>query len=91
MTQNFLYIYEKNCHHQFFLLKIEFNVALQFLFNVVILRVATWSGKTKKNDKSQVKTGVFEKSQEKSRKNYKKHQILSVQILIFRILRLVKN
>ena len=64
MTQNFLYIYEKNCHHQFFLLKIEFNVALQFLFNVVILRVATWSGKTKKNDKSQVKMGVFEKSQD---------------------------
>ena len=35
-------------------------------------RVATWSrnqessGKTKKNDKSQVKMGFFEKSQEKS-------------------------
>jgi len=27
-------------------------------------RVATWSGKTKKNDKRQVKLGVFEKSQE---------------------------
>ena len=47
-------------------------------------RVATWSGnqeksgKTKKNDKSQVKMGVFEKSQEKSRKSLKK-QILSVK------------
>ena len=29
-----------------------------------ILRVATWSGKTTKNDKSQVKMGVFERSQE---------------------------
>ena len=29
-----------------------------------ILRVATWSGKTTKNDKSQLKMGVFEKSQE---------------------------
>ena len=35
------------------------------------------SRKTKKNDKSQVKMGVFEKSQEK---NSKKNQILSVQI-----------
>jgi len=34
------------------------------------------SGKTKKNDKSLVKMGVFENSQEK---NYKKHQILSDQ------------
>ena len=34
------------------------------------------SGKTKKNDKSQVKMGVFEKSQEEI---IKKHQILSVQ------------
>ena len=44
----------------------------------VYSRVTTWSGKvrksgkTKKNDKSQVKTGVFEKSQEKSRNNLKK-------------------
>ena len=42
--------------------------------------VATWSGnqekseKTKKNDKSQVKMGVFEKSQD----FFFKHQILSV-------------
>ena len=46
-------------------------------------------GKTKKNDKSQVKIKVFEKSQEK---NLKKHQILSVQIyqiLIFKSLRMV--
>ena len=28
-------------------------------------RVATGSGKTNKNDKSQVKTGIFEKSQDK--------------------------
>ena len=35
------------------------------------------SGKTKKNDKSQVKIGVFEKSQEKF---FKKRQILSVHI-----------
>ena len=35
------------------------------------------SGKTKKNVKSQVKMGVFEKIQE-IQQNYKKHQILSV-------------
>ena len=35
------------------------------------------SGKTKKKDKSQVKIGVFEKSQEKF---IKKYQILSVQV-----------
>ena len=35
------------------------------------------SGKTKKNDKSQVKIGVFEKSQEKF---FKKRQTLSVQM-----------
>ena len=35
------------------------------------------SGKTKKNNKSQVKMGVFEKSREKS---FKTHKILSVQI-----------
>jgi len=34
-------------------------------------------GKTEKNDKSQVKMGFFEKSQENI---FKKHQILSVQI-----------
>ena len=39
------------------------------------------SGKTKKNDKSQVKMGVFEKSQEKVKKFFfKKHQILSLQL-----------
>ena len=32
----------------------------------VTVRVATGSGKTNKNDKSQVKIGVFEKSQERS-------------------------
>ena len=37
------------------------------------------SGKIKKNDKSQVKIGLFEKSQEKSGKIYfKKDQILSI-------------
>ena len=40
-------------------------------------RVVTWSGKTKKNDKSQLKIGVYEKSQEEIKK---KNQILSVQI-----------
>ena len=35
------------------------------------------SGNSKKNDKSQVKMGVFEKSQEKI---FKKHQSMSVQI-----------
>ena len=35
------------------------------------------SGKTKKNDKSQVKKGVFKNSQEKL---FKKHQVLLVQI-----------
>ena len=35
------------------------------------------SGKTKKNDKSQVKMEVFEKSHEKLKK---KHQILSVRL-----------
>ena len=43
-------------------------------------RVATWPGKTEKNDKSQVKMGVFEKGQEKI---FKKHQILSVQFFQF--------
>ena len=44
-------------------------------FICITYRVATWSGnqkksgKTKKNDKSQVKMGVFEKSQEKIFKN----------------------
>ena len=40
-------------------------------------RVATWSGKTKKNDKSQVKIGVLGKVRKKLKK---KHQILLVQI-----------
>ena len=47
--------------------------------------------KTKKNEKSQVKMGVFEKSQEKI---IKKLQVLSVQIynlLIFKSLPLIKN
>ena len=44
----------------------------------MVFRVATRSGKTKKNDESQVKMGVFEKSQENIKK--KKHQILSVKI-----------
>ena len=35
------------------------------------------SGKTEKNDRSQVKMGVFEKSQENV---FKKYQILSVQL-----------
>ena len=37
-------------------------------------RVATWSGKTKKNDKSQVKMGFLKKVR-KFDENLKKHQI----------------
>ena len=44
------------------------------------------SGKTKKNDKSQVKIGVFKKSQEKILKN-----IRFTKFLIFKSLPLVKN
>ena len=47
------------------------------MLNKCAFRVATWSGKTKKNEKNQVKKGAFKKSQEK---NLKKHQILLVQI-----------
>ena len=38
------------------------------------------SGKTKKNDKSQVKMRVFEKIQKSHEKFFKKLQILSIQI-----------
>ena len=49
------------------------------------------SGKTKKNDKSQVKKGVFEKSQEKFLINIKCCQFKFTKFLIFKSLPLVKN
>ena len=53
------------------------------------------SGKTKKNDKSQVKFGVFEKSQEKVSKIFFKNtrfcQFKFTKFLIFKYLQLVKN
>ena len=50
---------ESNISNNGFLIKQRFyEISLLDVF----LRVATWSGKTKKNDKSQVKMGVFEKS-----------------------------
>jgi len=56
---------ESNISNNGFLIKQRFyEISLLDVF----LRAATWSGKTKKNDKSQVKMGVFEKSQEKKLK-----------------------
>ena len=56
---------ESNISNNGFLIKQRFyEISLLDVF----LIVATWSGKTKKNDKSQVKMGVFEKSQEKKLK-----------------------
>ena len=60
-------------------------------------RIATWSGnqeksgKTKKNDKSQVKMGVFEKSQEKFIKNIRFFQFKFTKFPTFISLPLVKN
>ena len=59
-------------------------------------RVATRPGKTKKNVKSQVKMGVFEKSQERSgNKNQKTSDFVSSnlpnKILIFKSLQVVKK
>ena len=54
-----------------------------------MIRVATWtgnqakSGKTKKNDKSQVKIGVFEKSQEKIKKKNRFFQFKFTKFFIF--------
>ena len=57
----------------------------------VSFRVATWSRKTKKNDKSQVKTEVLEKSQEKILKNIRFCQFKYTKFLIFKSLPLEKN
>ena len=53
-------------------------------------RVATWSGKTKKIDKSQVKMAVFEKSQENFLKT-KRFKFQITNFIIFRSFPLVKN
>ena len=61
------------CQCFFSLIKIIFN-SKSSNSDISTFRVAKWSGKigksgkTKKNDKSQVKMGVFEKSQEKINK-----------------------
>ena len=59
--------------------------------------VSTWSGnqekseKNKKNDKSQVKVGVFEKSQEIFFLNIRFCQIKFTKFLILKSLQKVKN
>ena len=76
----------------------QFKLPLMLLN--LLCRVATWSenqeksGKTKKNEKSQVKVGVFEKSHKnsgKKLKNIRFCQVKFTKFLIFKSLRMIKN
>ena len=77
------------------------KIIFYVIFYSTVFRVATWSGnqkksgKTKKNDNSQIKMGVFKKSQEKVRifffLNIIFCQFKFTAFLVYKYLQLVKN